>query len=86
MSENISIIGLDCATEPKNVRKEIVNGLRDCMVIPKNMEILEENADALDSAVCLLAAKNFLDGEVYFPEQLDLAKREGWIWVRKLNG
>ena len=48
------------------------------------MEILEKNADALDSAVCLLAAKDFIEGNVYYPENISLAKKEGWIWVRRM--
>ncbi len=41
------------------------------------------SADVLDSAVCLLAAKDFLKGNVYFPSNLEKAKKEGWIWVKK---
>lgn len=66
------------------IRKEIITGLREHMIIPNSMDLLEQNADALDSAVCLLAAKDFIEGNVYFPENISLAKKEGWIWVRKV--
>jgi len=68
----------------KYVRKEIVDLLRNYMIIPKDLVILEENADALDSVICLLAAKDFIDGNVYYPEDIGLAKLEGWIWVKKV--
>lgn len=38
----------------------------------------------LDSVVCLLAARDFLLGQVYEPEDPALAAREGWIWVKKM--
>jgi hypothetical protein len=38
------------------------------------------NADILDGLVCLLAAKDFLDGKAMAPRDLDRAKQEGWIW------
>lgn len=44
---------------------------------------MHHNADILDSAVCLLAAKDFLNGEVYPPADYKKAKKEGWIWVKK---
>jgi hypothetical protein len=37
--------------------------------------------DTLDSVVCLLAAKDFLDGRAVAPENRTLASQEGWIWV-----
>lgn len=51
----------------------------------ENMRVFERNADALDSAVCLLSAKDFIEGRVFMPEDMDLAKKEGWIWVNKSN-
>ena len=35
----------------------------------------------LDSVVCLLAAKDFLEGRAVPPENRALASQEGWIWV-----
>jgi hypothetical protein len=43
--------------------------------------IMERNADALDAAVCLLAAKDFLEGRAMPPPNRLLAEREGWIWA-----
>ena len=67
----------------QSIRREIIAGLREHMVMPSDADILEQNADALDSAVCLLAAKDFIEGNVYFPENMILAKKEGWIWAKK---
>lgn len=64
-------------------RGEIIAGLREHMIMPNDVYLLEQNADALDSSVCLLAAKDFIEGNVYYPEDLNLARKEGWIWVRK---
>jgi hypothetical protein len=39
--------------------------------------------DALDSVVCALSGYDFLSGKCYDPEDLELAKKEGWIWVAR---
>jgi hypothetical protein len=38
---------------------------------------------AFDAAVGVLAAADFLTAEVFEPTDLEMARREGWIWVRK---
>jgi hypothetical protein len=43
--------------------------------------VIESAADALDAVVCLLAAKDFLDGAAIRPTDLAMAQREGWIWI-----
>jgi uncharacterized protein DUF429 len=37
---------------------------------------------AIDAAVCVLAATDFLSGHAQPPHDHDLATKEGWIWVR----
>lgn len=69
--------------EKKQVRKEILNELKKHIKISRDIDLMENNADALDSAVCLLSAKDFLVGNVYFPEDFNTARKEGWIWIRK---
>ena len=39
--------------------------------------------DALDAALCCTAAADFLRGNAFEPQDIDLARKEGWIWVRK---
>jgi hypothetical protein len=41
------------------------------------------NVDALDAIACILGAVDFLDGKAAPPDELDVAQREGWIWVRQ---
>ena len=45
---------------------------------------MEKTDHALDAMVCCLAAADFLRGEAMppEPEQVPLAKKEGWIWVK----
>jgi len=46
---------------------------------------MRKNDNVLDAVVCVLAAADFVRGDVRCPAEsdLDLAKQEGWIWVRK---
>jgi predicted RNase H-like nuclease len=67
----------------QQIRREVISGLRAHMIMLNDVDMLEQNADALDSAVCLLAAKDFIEGNVYYPENISLAKKEGWIWVKR---
>jgi predicted nuclease with RNAse H fold len=39
-------------------------------------------ADVFDACLCLVAAKDFIEGRCLSPNDLDLARHEGWIWVR----
>jgi predicted nuclease with RNAse H fold len=62
-------------------RKAILDNLARLIQLPTNISAMEESADALDAAVCVLAGLDFLRGEVYDPDDLETAKKEGWIWV-----
>ena len=42
--------------------------------------------DARDAVVCTLAGADFLAGRAVAPDDLALARREGWIWVRRPEG
>lgn len=67
----------------KDEREDILNELEKVMEIRCDSSQMILSADVLDSAVCLLAAKDFLNGNVYFPSDMEKAKKEGWIWVKK---
>jgi len=71
------------AKDQKDERDEILNGLGKLIDIQCDFQLMRQSADVLDSAVCLLAAKDFLDGDVHYPNDLNKAKKEGWIWVKK---
>ena len=65
-------------------RTKIIAGITGKVDIPKQlMPLLESNADILDAAVCLLAAKDFLDGHALAPQPniRTVAEIEGWIWA-----
>jgi len=47
-----------------------------------NLDLLLDNPDVLDAVVCVLAGRDFLCGNARPPEHMDLALKEGWIWVR----
>jgi hypothetical protein len=36
----------------------------------------------LDAVVCILAGRDFVHGQVIPPDDLAIARREGWIWAR----
>ena len=63
-------------------RKEILADLREWISIGTREEAVPRaHADALDAVVCLLAAKDFLEGRAMPPVDLASARREGWIWA-----
>jgi predicted RNase H-like nuclease len=69
--------------EEKAKRKQIIQDLAPYIPNISDLIHADSRADMLDAVVCLLAAKDFLEGAVYFPEHIEMAKKEGWIWVRK---
>ncbi|MBS4032661.1 MAG: DUF429 domain-containing protein [Clostridiales bacterium] len=71
--------------EQIDVRKEIVAKLNEEVDFCIDTDILKTNDDVLDSVVCLLAAKDFIENNVYYPQDMGLAIKEGWIWARKLR-
>lgn len=63
--------------QQREARVEILEALRERV----STALLLSNADVLDAVVCMLAAADFLRGNVIQPEDRALAKKEGWIWV-----
>ena len=63
-------------------RVEILGGLQALVKLPNDLSNMERSADALDAAVCLLAARDFLTGQAMRPKDRVLAETEGWIWAR----
>lgn len=45
-----------------------------------------QSADAVDAAVCALAAADFLLGLAVPPSDMKVARVEGWIWAARLLG
>ena len=48
----------------------------------KLLELGIQLADALDAAVCILCALDFTKGLAVGPENSEVARKEGWIWVK----
>ena len=72
--------------QAENVRADIIDRLRleSEMELHENIkDEMRNNDDVLDAVVCVLAAADFAKGDAAPPENMKLAKKEGWIWVRK---
>lgn len=66
-------------------RCEILAQLRKLLVLPEDLDTaLVGCVDVLDAVVCLLSGADFLTGRATPPQgrQVDLARKEGWIWCR----
>lgn len=64
-------------------RAELLLRLGALLELPEN-PVLRDNADALDAAVCVLAALDFLTGACIAPgPDRPRAEKEGWIWVKE---
>jgi predicted RNase H-like nuclease len=70
--------------KPTNVieRREIVHALSHEMIVTGSLSDVEQNADALDAAVCVLAAADFCQGYAVPPDDRQAVASEGWIWTR----
>jgi hypothetical protein len=67
-------------------RTMIVSALRRHLDIQCDVAGMTANVDALDAAVCVVAGKDFLDGNAMRPSDLVRARREGWIWCATRHG
>lgn len=63
------------------IKEKIISSLTEHMQLPENKGLIMNDSNALDSVVCVLAAKDFLEGTALKPKEIGLAKKEGWIWV-----
>jgi predicted RNase H-like nuclease len=58
------------------------------MLLRTGLKRATENEHVLDSILCIIAATDFLEGKVIRPvtsEETELSKKEGWIWIRKVD-
>lgn len=63
-------------------RRAVANGWPDAVVVPPALDLVALDADVFDAVVCVLAAVDFVAGAAPAPDDLALAQREGWMWVR----
>lgn len=66
-------------------RNEIVAALANDIEFAADTALMIGDDDVLDAAVCLLAGCYFLRNQCYPPVDMELAKKEGWIWVKAQN-
>lgn len=67
----------------ENERRKLANGLADIVSEAARNEMVACD-DLLDAVACVIAGFDFAEGSVVEPtgEELEQAKREGWIWFR----
>ncbi|WP_187275978.1 DUF429 domain-containing protein [Parahaliea aestuarii] len=63
-------------------RQGILGQLATVLGMPEDVAPMLASADALDAAVCVLAGFDFMAGACQSPVDTELARKEGWIWVR----
>ncbi len=64
-------------------RQVIIEGIRPFFADGTDFSPCLEDADQLDAALCLVAGMDFICGRCPAPDDLALAKKEGWIWARE---
>ncbi|MCE2511219.1 MAG: DUF429 domain-containing protein [Acidimicrobiia bacterium] len=71
-----------------NERRKLMDGLADVVELGEaaRNEMVARH-DLLDAAVCVIAGVDFAEGNVVKPtsEEIDRARREGWIWFKPLR-
>lgn len=70
------------ASKPRAARARIWRRLQTELHSELSEELLSDDEDMLDAAVCVLAAADFARGHAIAPEDRARAEREGWIWFR----
>ena len=67
------------------VREQILAGLTNQIHFAANLSVslALKDADVLDAVISVAAGADFLAGRSMPPEDLGLAQKEGWIWVRQ---
>ena len=64
-------------------REVILDGLGAELSSECDVTLALEQADVLDSILCVVAGADFLRGRCVEPEDGALARKEGWIWFRR---
>jgi predicted nuclease with RNAse H fold len=73
------------AASARKARATILERMSGFMQSALSPELLVEDDDLLDAALCAVAAADFARGDAVPPEDRALAEREGWIWFRGLG-
>ncbi len=85
---NLPSSGYKGSTDPAvSLRRELTTATRGQLSFGASAADQMVGTDhALDAVLCVCAGLDFLAGHAVPPEDLDLAKREGWIWVSARQG
>lgn len=70
--------------QDKSARKKLLEDLQTIMTFSCDTSMMIEKDDVFDAVLCVLTGKDFMQGLCLGPdeEELPLAHKEGWIWVR----
>jgi hypothetical protein len=68
--------------EQRRARRALLDQLGRLIELPVDGTLPEENADALDAIVYVLAAADFLSGNARAPDDAERARMESWIWIK----
>ena len=87
-ARGIALSGYRKGKSGEAIRAQIIENLnRSCEIEIPNSQIARtaNSPDSLDAVVCVLAGADFLRGKcIPIPDKLlDIARKEGWIWVKK---
>jgi len=68
-----------------SARVNLVERLSAVLHVDQCYHAMAQSTDACDAGICVLGGADFLVGRALPPEDVDLARAEGWIWVREPN-
>lgn len=68
-------------TSDREGRRELVSALEGTIDLSGFEDTLIGSADALDAVLCGYAAATFVNQDVCSPMDMDVARKEGWIWA-----
>ncbi|HEX2676080.1 MAG TPA: DUF429 domain-containing protein [Polyangiales bacterium] len=69
-------------SQGRKARTEILKRLGKEVDIGVTHDLMIEDSDQLDALLCVLAGADFARGQCLEPDDLTLAKKEGYIWFR----
>jgi len=69
--------------EHREARSVLLKDLSEFMKFNISTDLLVSSDDALDAVICIMAAVDFAKGTAYMPENIVVARKEGWIWFNK---
>jgi hypothetical protein len=81
-ASGLASTGYKDVTQGIDVRRQLASSKPLADRAPWLADLIHEKLDIFDAGLCAVAGADFLDGLADAPEDLPLAEKEGWIWVR----